>query len=106
MDSFYGHFVCNNFLTDCRVVYHYPRYPLPCEFGQNALSDISHLKRSLLRNFKILDSALKVVMNTTHVTVLFVFFCSATPQSSALGRIYGRRIFYQSLVFIGKILRQ
>ena len=56
---------------------HYPYYPLPCEFRQNAPSDISHLKHSLFRNFKILDSAVKVVMSITHVTVPFVFFCSA-----------------------------
>ena len=32
---------------------HYPHYPLPCEFRNDALSDISHLKHSLLRSFKI-----------------------------------------------------
>ena len=126
MDSFYWHFVFNNFLSVewymcsyhklkkwlqsslnsnalscffmclcvCKDVIlpvrnfktsHYSHYPLPCEFRQNALSDISHLKHSLFRNFKILDSAVKVVMNSTHVTVPFVFFCSATPPSSALG---------------------
>ena len=63
---------------------HYPHYPLPCEFRNDALSDISHLKHSLLRSFKILDSAVKVVMNTTHVTVPFVFFSISTPGSSAL----------------------
>ena len=63
---------------------HYPRYPLPCEFRNDALSDISHLKHSLLGSFKILDSAVKVVMNTTHVTVPFVFFSISTPGSSAL----------------------
>ena len=63
---------------------HYPHYPLPCEFRNDALSDISHLKNSLLRSFKILDSAVKVVMNTTHVTVPFVFFSISTPGSSAL----------------------
>ena len=63
---------------------HYPHYPLPCEYRNDALSDISHLKHSLLRSFKILDSAVKVVMNTTHVTVPFVFFSISTPGSSAL----------------------
>ena len=63
---------------------HYPHYPLPCEFRNDALSDISHLKHSLLGSFKILDSAVKVVMNTTHVTVPFVFFSISTPGSSAL----------------------
>ena len=63
---------------------HYPHYPLPCEFRNDALSDISHLKHSLLRSFKILDSAVKVVMNTTHVTVPFVFISISTPGSSAL----------------------
>ena len=63
---------------------HYPHYPLPCEFRNDALSDISHLKHSLLRSFKILDSAVKVVMNTTHVTVPFVFFSISTPGSSVL----------------------
>ena len=60
---------------------HYPYYPLPCEFRQNAPSDISHLKHSLFRNFKILDSAVKVVMSITHVTVPFVFFCSADDST-------------------------
>ena len=47
---------------------HYPRYPLLFGFRQNALWHISHSKNSLFRNFKISDSAVEVVVNSTHVT--------------------------------------
>ena len=57
--------------------------PLPCEFRHNALSDISNWKHTLSQSFKVLDSAMKKVMNTTHVTVPFVFFSFPTLRSLA-----------------------
>ena len=63
---------------------HYPHYALPCEFRHNALLDISHLKYSLFRNFKILDSAVKVAMNTTISHCSFVFFSFPTLGSLVL----------------------
>ena len=60
---------------------HYPHYPLPCKFRHNALSDISNSKHTLSQNFKALDSSVKVVMDTTHVTVLYSFL----PDASVFG---------------------
>ena len=56
---------------------HYP-HPLPCKFRHNALSDISNWKHTLSQNFKALDSSVKVVMDTTHVTVLYSFLSDAS----------------------------